>query len=162
MNAETRTIEGSANETLAFWLTRTYRGDGTIRNGKGNMLLAFMQHGRETRFWAPSLQDAFIVRRQGWAPFSRWLVYRVDVPVCVVRRRGLWRNKYALDLAGGKKWTVRFPLFTVRYTCTSDQGEQFHVQLVQHTTWLVEQFPASGDISLLVGLSTAQEQRMSA
>ena len=161
MTAKTETSTVPASDAPAFWLTCTYDGNGAIRDGNGDVLLGFAPRGRQTRFTGAS-SEGYVVERRRHAPFSSWLLFRSGELVCTIRRRGLWRGKYVLDFTDGREWTVRFPLFTVLYTCTSDEGKQLRLRLVKHTAWVVERFPASAGIALLVGLSIIQAERMKA
>ena len=149
-----------------FWLTCTFQKDGAIRNGEGDVLFNYDRHGRQTRFSAcssaVSSQDEFIVDRRGMAPFSRWRVSHAGVVICEIRRRGLWRNVYTIAYTEGRQWSVRFPLFRIRFACTSNRDGQFYLNEVRHTHWLVTPFPVDEDMSLLVALSIVQCERMSA
>jgi len=149
-------------DSRAFWVACTYGDEGTIRDSEGKVLLSFNPSGRETSFSDSESQEVFVIRRKGMAPFSRWLLFGAEALVCAIQRRGLWRSKYTLDFSNGGRWTVRFPLFTAWYTCTSDQGEQFRLRNVQYTAWWVEHLPEQLDLSFLAGLAVLQRERWSA
>jgi hypothetical protein len=159
MTAVQVATDARATNPRTFWVACTYDDDGTIRDGNGKVLLSFHPSDRQVTFSDPTSREVFVVRRRGIAPFSQWLLFAADVLVWTIRRRGPWRSRYTLTFAKGRRWTVRFPLFKVCYTCTSDEGEHFRLALVQHTAWCVERLPEHLDLSFLAGLAVIQRER---
>jgi hypothetical protein len=146
-------------EGAGFWVAYDDGGAGTIRSEDGTVLSRYRSSGRLARFVDAMDQEMLVVERERQGPFSRWVSSKGGRQLWTLRCRGFWLSRYDIDFCDGWTWTIRFPLFTLWYPCSSNRGEECLVRLVQHTAWFVGALPASGGLPLLAAFAIIQRQR---
>lgn len=93
-----------------------------------------------------------IVRRSRWP--ARFELLQAGRVVGSVERKGLFRNRYVIGLAGGSTWVFRMPLFTICFWGVSERGERLWVQVgpsKQQWNFLLE--PGADDLRLIGALA---------
>jgi hypothetical protein len=68
---------------------------------------------------------------------AHFVMVENGLPVCTIRQRSLFLNKYTLDFANGQQWIFRLPLFSVMFGGLSATGAKIRVRLLTHNVWHV-------------------------
>jgi hypothetical protein len=108
---------------------------GVIRDAQGVVRWRYEIHPKRSSFsplnllarpdWVATEVDGrevLRVRRTGRFP-RRVEMFENGVSVGTIRRRGLLRNRYDVELTSGPSWSIHLPLFTVHFGGVSSAGD---------------------------------------
>jgi hypothetical protein len=82
-------------------------------------------------------QSTLQIRRTRRQPFSRYSLIRAGGEIGIVACTHLLQHKYLVALATSPEWTVRMPLFSVRFSATAENEQIVRIQMLKENLWAV-------------------------
>jgi hypothetical protein len=92
-------------------------------------------------------------------PHTRYAILDGSSRRGCIRRSGLLRNHYDVDLVDGGSWHIHLPIFSIHITGLSIAGDAFHGRMARFDTWYVTLPAAVRSPALLAALLAIQRER---
>jgi hypothetical protein len=122
-----------------------------------------------SRGMSPSLQiddgeqgSSYAVHCEQRYPHTRYAIFDGSSRKGRIRRHGLFRNHYDVDLGDGGHWQVHLPMFSIHLSGVSTAGDVFRGRIVRFDTWYVDLPAAIRSPALLAALLAIQRERHTA
>lgn len=97
-------------------------------------------------------KEVLRIQREKRIP-ATFAVWEQGEEVGRIARRGVFRNKYALEVKDGSKWIFRMPLFSTFFRGESESGQEVLVRMGPKRQWMLLVEKGCDSIPLLGGLA---------